>query len=89
MTNLLATELKQLREESMMKQKQVAKLLGITAPTYSRYESGFLPERIHVVKLAEIFNTNERHLRSLWLTDKINMLLQEEQDIAKTVKKQL
>ena len=55
--------LKKLREEKCYTQLQVAEMLGIQRPTYSRYESGERqPDHATLIKLSEIFNVSTDYL---------------------------
>lgn len=51
--------LRDMREDSDMKQTQVAELLGIQQTVYSRYERGFQTIPLeHLIKLAEYYNVS-------------------------------
>ncbi len=67
-----AQKLKSLREEHRYLQRQVAALLDIDTPMYSRIERGerFAKEE-HIPQLAEFYEVNENELRQLWLADKV------------------
>ena len=67
-----AQKLKSLREEYQYLQRQVAALLDIDTPMYSRIERGerFAKEE-HIPQLAKFYEVNENELRQLWLADKV------------------
>lgn len=65
---LFPEELRRLRAESGLKQKDVAKKIGVDIPMYSRFEHGERrPKRETVVKLAKIYDTDAERLVALWL----------------------
>ena len=65
---LFPEKLRQLRAASGLKQKEVAKRIGVDIPMYSRFEHGERrPKRDTVVRLAKIFNTDVEELVALWL----------------------
>ena len=60
--------IRDLREDKDLTQSDLAKLLGCTQQTYSRYESGEITIDIYnLVKLSEFYNTSCDYL--LGLTD--------------------
>lgn len=67
-----AEKLKTLREEHKYLQRQVASVLDIDTPMYSRIERG---ERIakeeQIPVLAKFYGVDEDALRQLWLADKV------------------
>ena len=58
--------LKDLREDSDLLQKDVAKILGTTQQYYSEYEKGkrTIPTE-HVIKLAKFYNTSTDYILGL------------------------
>ena len=53
--------LRAVREKSGLNGAQVAKAIGVTRGTYSKYEgfdSGVLPSLEHYIKMAEVFNVS-------------------------------
>lgn len=55
--------LKQLRQENNLSQKDMAECLGISAPAYSHYETGFTePDNRGLIKLTEIFEVSADYL---------------------------
>lgn len=60
--------IRDLREDKDLTQTKIAKLLGCSQQTYSRYESGEITIDIYnLVKLAEFYNTSCDYL--LGITD--------------------
>lgn len=79
---LLGKKLKVLRTEHGMLQRQIASILDIDTPLYSKYERGErLPKFQHIHIIAKLFNVDERELRVLYLSDKIIKSLDKEYDI--------
>ena len=69
---LLGNKIKELREEQGLLQRQLAAVLGVDVPMFSKIERGDRrAKREHVVILAQQLNTSEEELLSLWLADKI------------------
>lgn len=74
-----AQKLKSLREEHGYLQKQIAALLDIDTPMYSRIERGerFAKEE-YLPRLAKFYNCKEAELRQLWLAEKVYYVIAEE-----------
>lgn len=69
---LFGNRIKELREEQGLLQRQLAAVLGVDVPMFSKIERGDRrAKREHVVILAQQLNTSEEELLSLWLADKI------------------
>lgn len=69
---LFGSRIKELREEQGLLQRQLAAVLGVDVPMFSKIERGDRrAKREHVVILAQQLNTSEEELLSLWLADKI------------------
>lgn len=65
---LFPERLRQLRMQSGMKQREVARAVGVDIPMYSRYEHGERrPKREQVVRLARLFQSDPDELVALWL----------------------
>ena len=89
---LLGKRIKELREEQKLLQRQLAAVLEIDTPMFSKIERGDRrAKREQVIALAQQFKVDERELLTLWLADKIldavenenNSLKQEAIDIAR------
>lgn len=69
-TMLFSDKIKQLRQESGKRQKDLARAIGVDIPAYSRYEHGERrPKREQVLRLARIFKTDPDELVAMWLAD--------------------
>ena len=65
--------IRDLREDNDLTQSQIAKILGCTQQTYSRYESGEITIDIHsLIKLAKYYKTSLDYL--VGLTNQKNKL---------------
>ncbi|MCM1140362.1 MAG: helix-turn-helix domain-containing protein, partial [Muribaculum sp.] len=79
---LLGDKLKELRENSGLLQRQVASILDIDTPMYSKFERGDrLPKKEQLSQLANIFKSEEKELRALWLADKVLKIVSNELEI--------
>ena len=80
---LFANQIKQLREENNLLQRQLASALEIDTPMYSKIERGDrLAKREQVVIIAKFLSTDENELLSLWLADKVMEVLEGEKELA-------
>ena len=69
---LFGKRIKELRETRGLLQRQLAEILGVDVPMFSKIERGDRrAKREHVVILAQQLNASEEELLSLWLADKI------------------
>jgi len=83
---LFANQIKQLREEKNLLQRQLASALEIDTPMYSKIERGDrLAKREQVVVIAKFLSTDENELLSLWLADKVLEVLEGEKELASKV----
>ena len=70
--NQFGEQIKQLREEKGLLQRQVANQLEMDTPMLSKIERGERnAKREHVTTLSKIFKVPEEDLLSLWLADKV------------------
>ena len=68
MITLFPERLRQLREASGKKQRELAKAIGVDIPMYSRYEHGERrPKRAQVIKLAKLLGADPDELVGRWL----------------------
>ncbi len=80
---LFANQIKKLREENNLLQRQLASALEIDTPMYSKIERGDrLAKREQVVIIAKFLSTDENELLSLWLADKVLEVLEGEKELA-------
>ncbi len=69
---LLGKRIKELREEQKLLQRQLAAVLEIDTPMFSKIERGDRRAKHgQVITLAQQFKVDERELLTLWLADKI------------------
>ena len=69
---LLGKRIKELREERKLLQRQLAAVLEINTPMFSKIERGDRrAKREQVITLAQQFKVDEKELLTLWLADKI------------------
>jgi transcriptional regulator with XRE-family HTH domain len=81
---LFANQIKKLREENNLLQRQLASALEIDTPMYSKIERGDrLAKREQVVIIAKFLSTDENELLSLWLADKVLDVLEGEKELAR------
>ncbi len=67
---LFSDKIKELRIASGKGQKEMARVIGVDVPAYSRYEHGERrPKRDQVLTLARFFNTDADELIAMWLAD--------------------
>ena len=80
---LFANQIKKLREENNLLQRQLASALEIDTPMYSKIERGDrLAKREQVVIIAKFLSTDENELLTLWLADKVLDVLEGEKKLA-------
>ena len=80
---MFTEQIKRLREERQIPQRKLAAALDIDTATYCKYEKGERrPKREQVVIIAELLQTDEKELLSLWLADQVMAVVAEEKDIA-------
>ena len=69
---LLGNKIKELRDEHVVLQRQLAALLEIDTPMFSKIERGDRrAKRTQVIQLAEYFKIDKNELLTLWLADKV------------------
>ena len=69
---LFGNRIKELREEQGLLQRQLAAVLGVDVPMFSKIErDDRRAKREHVIILAQELNADVQELLSLWLADKI------------------
>ena len=85
-TKIFAQKLKALREENNILQRQIAALLEIDTPLYSRYERGERPvKEEYLSKLADYYSVDYNELRDIWLADKVYSVVAEEESAAQVL----
>ena len=79
---LLGERIKELRAEHGVLQRQLAALLEIDTPMFSKIERGDRrAKRTQVIQLAEYFNIDKNELLTLWLADKILDVVDDEDEL--------
>jgi len=80
---LFADKIRQLREEKKLLQRQLASVLEIDTPMYSKLERGDrLAKRTQVIAIANLLSADENELLTLWLADKVMEVLEDENELA-------
>jgi transcriptional regulator with XRE-family HTH domain len=80
---MFTERIRQLREERQMPQRKLAAMLKIDTATYCKYEKGERrPKREQVVIIAELLQTDEKELLSLWFADQVTAVVVDEKEIA-------
>ena len=78
---LLGKRIKELREEQGLLQRQLAAILEIDTPMFSKIERGDRrAKREKVITLAKQFKVDEKELLTLWLADKVLDAIEEDND---------
>ncbi len=81
---LLGKRIKELREEQGLLQRQLAAILEIDTPMFSKIERGDRrAKREQVITLAKQFKVDEKELLTLWLADKVLDAIEEDNDNSK------
>ena len=69
---IFGRKIKELRDEQGVLQRQLAALLEIDTPMFSKIERGDRKaKREHVIKMAEYFHQDVNEMLTLWLADKV------------------
>lgn len=81
---LLGKRIKELREEQGLLQRQLAAILEIDTPMFSKIERGDRrAKREQVITLAKQFKVDEKELLTLWFADKVLDAIEEDNDNSK------
>ncbi len=84
---LLGNRIKDLRDETGVLQRQLAALLEMDTPMFSKIERGTrFAKRHQVILLAEYFHVDAKEMLSLWLADKMLYAVKGENEIELTLK---
>ena len=82
---LLGNEIKSLRDEQGILQRQVAAYLEIDTPMFSKIERGDRrAKRSQVIQMATYFKVDEKEMITLWLADKVLDALEDEDELKLT-----
>ena len=79
---LLGERIRELRAEHGVLQRQLAALLEIDTPMFSKIERGDRrAKRTQVIQLAEYFKIDKNELLTLWLADKVLDAVEDEDEL--------
>ena len=79
MKTLFTERLRKSREEQNLLQRQLASLLDMDTPLYSKIERGErIPKKDIVLKLAKYLKVEEEDLLADWLSDQISKIIKDE-----------
>lgn len=79
---IFGKKIKELREKQGMLQRQLAAVIEVDTPMYSKIERGERKaKREHVKLIAQKLNVDEKELLTIWLADKVLDVVDEEQEI--------
>jgi len=77
----LGRKIKQLREEKKLLQRQLSAELEIDTPMYSKIERGERKaKREQVIKMAKLFQADEKELLTLWLAGQVLEVVKDESE---------
>jgi len=80
-------KLRELRESKNLMQRQVGALIEVDGAFISKIENNDKPiKRQHLETLSEYFNIELAELETLWLADKIQHVIENEENAASAVK---
>jgi len=83
---LFAERIKRLREERQLLQRQLAAVLEIDTPMYSKIERGDRrAKREQIPIIAKILQTDEKELLSLWLADQVTEVVEKDKEMSEMV----
>lgn len=78
-TNTLGDKLRQLRDEKSLMQREVGAVIEVDGAFISKVENSEKPiNRKHLATLSKFFKVQEDELQTLWLADKIRLIIKEE-----------
>ena len=79
---LLAQKIKELRMQNGVLQRQLASLLEIDTPMFSKIERGDRrAKRTQVIQIANYFTVDEKELLTLWIADKVLDAVEDEKEL--------
>lgn len=78
---IFGQRIRELREERGLLQRQLAPILEIDTPMFSKIERGDRrAKREQVIKLSEYLHQDEKEMLTLWLADKFIDAVEDEQE---------
>ncbi|MFQ9063880.1 MAG: helix-turn-helix domain-containing protein [Eubacterium sp.] len=70
---MIFNNLKNIREDNDIKQRQIAEILNVSQNTYSQYETGVIPLTAEtLIKLADYYNVSVDYLLDRTSNPKVN-----------------
>lgn len=79
---LFGKKIKELREKQGLLQRQLAAVLEIDTPMFSKIERGDRrAKRTQVIQIANYFNIDEKELLILWIADKVLDAVEGEEEL--------
>ena len=79
---LLGQKIKELRDTHGVLQRQLASLLEIDTPMFSKIERGDRrAKRTQVIQIANYFDVDEKELLTLWVEDKVLDAVEDEEEL--------
>ena len=79
---LLGQKIKELRLDNGVLQRQLASLLEIDTPMFSKIERGDRrAKRAQVIQIANYFNVDEKELLTLWVADTVLDAVEDEEEL--------
>ena len=83
---IFGQKIKELREEKGFVQRQLATVIEVDTPMYSKIERGKRKaKREHVKLIAKKLNVTEKELLTIWLADKVLDVVNNEKEIKNEV----
>lgn len=83
---IFGQKIKELREEKGFVQRQLATVIEVDTPMYSKIERGKRKaKREHIKLIAKKLNVNEKELLTIWLADKVLDVVNNENEIKNEV----
>ena len=84
---LFGNKIRELRDENGVLQRQLAALLEMDTPMFSKIERGArYAKREHVIMLAEYFHVDANEMLALWIADKMLYAIKGEKETELTLK---
>ena len=78
-TKTLGDKLRKLRDKKNLMQREVGAIIEVDGAFISKVENNEKPiNRKHLKPLSEFFKVQEDELQTLWLADKIRLIIKEE-----------
>ncbi len=78
-SNTLGDKLRQLRDKKNLMQREVGAVIEVDGAFISKVENNEKPiNRKHLTTLSKFFKMQEDELQTLWLADKIRLIIKEE-----------